>query len=229
MVMIAALADLHGYLPKQVPDCDVFVIAGDVCLDIYGGRKGPQAQAMWLYDEFWPWARALPMPVVMTWGNHDWIGEPVHGYASLAENVHVVVDGSVTVAGVKFWCSPWTPPFFNWAFMRPEPELAELYETVPDDVDVMVTHGPPYMMCDRTLESKYAGSKALRDAVGRLQPQLLLCGHIHEARSEAGYGRTRVVNCSYVDAAYRPVNGFWIGDVEAKECTADARGSVLGS
>ena len=40
-----------------------------------------------------------------------------------------------------------------------------------------------------------AGSTAVRDFIDRVQPGLVLCGHIHEARGQARLGSSVVVNC----------------------------------
>ena len=52
--------------------------------------------------------------------------------------------------GCRFWGSPWSVPFFKWAFMRPEKELAETWAQIPDDTDVVIVHGPPKGYGDRT-------------------------------------------------------------------------------
>lgn len=53
-------------------------------------------------------------------------------------------DNSVTIQGVKIWGSPHQPPFHDWAFNRVEAERIEIFSKIPEDVDVLLTHGPPY-------------------------------------------------------------------------------------
>ena len=40
----------------------------------------------------------------------------------------------------------------------------------------------------------------------RVQPRLMVCGHIHSGYGGYRLGGTEVVNASIVDDAYRPVN-----------------------
>ena len=46
-------------------------------------------------------------------------------------------------------------------------------------VDILVTHGPPFGILDKTNEGKNAGSELLLKEVLRLKPKLHLFGHIH--------------------------------------------------
>jgi hypothetical protein len=49
------------------------------------------------------------------------------------------------VHGYKIYGSPLTPEFCGWAFMyQTDEEAKKNWEKVPDDVDILVTHGPPY-------------------------------------------------------------------------------------
>ena len=54
-------------------------------------------------------------------------------------------DCSVTVMGYKIFGSPWTPKFFNWGFNldRGKP-LLDIWTQIPDETDIVITHGPPY-------------------------------------------------------------------------------------
>jgi Icc-related predicted phosphoesterase len=50
------------------------------------------------------------------------------------------------------------------------------------------------------------GSSALSDAIERLQPRLVLVGHIHPSYGRYRLGETEIINAAYVDNDYRPVN-----------------------
>lgn len=92
--------------------------------------------------------------------------------------------------------------------------LKDVYSRIPRDTDILVTHGPPHGTCDLSINGQHIGSSSLRDRVESVQPQLLICGHIHEAYGTGHLGRTRVANVSRMDESYRPVNPPMVFEVE---------------
>jgi Icc-related predicted phosphoesterase len=60
---------------------------------------------------------------------------------------------------------------------------------------IMVTHVPPHNTKLDDLGWTNAGSKGVRKAIEKIQPDLCLCGHIHETfgKSEK-IGKTKVIN-----------------------------------
>jgi Icc-related predicted phosphoesterase len=106
-----------------------------------------------------------------------------------------VTLGDVGLAGVS--ASPPTP--LHTPHELPDDELgrrgeAGLAAIAECRVRIFCPHAPPHGACDLVRSGKHAGSHALRVLVEREQPDLVLCGHIHEARGEAAIGATRVVN-----------------------------------
>ena len=83
-------------------------------------------------------------------GNHDMLFEDHPSVArSLITNCTYLQDSSVTIDGVKFYGAPWQPEFFSWAFNVPRgPEIAAKWYQIPDDTNVLITHGPPYGILD---------------------------------------------------------------------------------
>src|SRR5690606_27797878 len=116
-------------------------------------------------------------------------------------------DAGVEIDGVRFWGSPWQPEFFDWAFNLPRGEaLAARWALVPEDTDVLITHGPPRGILDRTVTGTPVGCDDLRAALDRLAPRLHVFGHIHEAYGRVEGPRTTFVNASVCDVRYRAVN-----------------------
>ncbi len=78
----------------------------------------------------------------------------------------------------------------------------EVYETLAaaylDIIDarikIVVVHQPPWGAQDTLYNGESSGSVSLRRFVVEYQPDLLLCGHIHEARGKGFIGSTRIVN-----------------------------------
>jgi len=61
---------------------------------------------------------------------------------------------------------------------------------------IVLSHVPPRdCKLDRTFLGRHVGSQALRQFIDQVQPDLVLCGHIHEGRGLDRIGRTWVLNC----------------------------------
>jgi Icc-related predicted phosphoesterase len=60
----------------------------------------------------------------------------------------------------------------------------------------MLVHFPPKdTKCDMIAGGVHVGSQALREFIGKRQPDLVLCSHIHECGGkEDTIGKTRVLN-----------------------------------
>lgn len=64
-----------------------------------------------------------------------------------------------------------------------EPTAAELWSSIPLNTDILVTHTPPHLHCDRSVtKGLNLGCEDLRRALWRVRPRLHVCGHIHDAR-----------------------------------------------
>ena len=172
---IIHISDTHRqerYL--SIPDGDVLIHSGDI-----DARSIPDVV------EFNVWLKKLPhKKKIFVPGNHDFIFQTspniINQFLTEAE---VLIDASTTYEGVKFFGSPWTLPFFDWAFMKNELELAEIYQKAPSNIDVLITHGPPFGVLDYIKRSGCVGSNALLHLIYNIRPKLHLFGHIHE-----GYG-----------------------------------------
>jgi len=103
--------------------------------------------------------------------------------------------------------SPWSARFYDWAFnVDRGPDSDRLYAHVPDETDVLITHGPPLGRGDLTSSGgRRAGcADLLRHVQDRIRPRLHAFGHIHECGGEVSYdGTTLYVNASSVDPDYR--------------------------
>ena len=201
---ICATSDLHGFLP-DIPECDVLVIAGDVC-PVRGGHSIGR-QTNWLNDVFNKWAMSQPARhVLLVAGNHDFAlqsGNRKKIYLTMP----ILCDEAKEIDGKIFYGSPWTPTFGKWAFMEDECKLKERFANMPNDIDILVTHGPPFNILDRTDFGDLAGSHALGDRMGERaeimgKKSVHIFGHIHEAFGSIGSN----YNVSHVNEHYEPVN-----------------------
>jgi predicted phosphohydrolase len=177
-VRIVAVADTHLFEEQlgPVPDGDVFVHAGDML------RSGRLEEL----DYAARFIRALPHPTkVVIAGNHDWCfarpGDRDEARRRLGDDVVYLEDSGAVIGGLRFWGSPWQPWFQDWAFNLPRGEaLADKWALIPDDTDVLVTHGPPAGYGDRVGRAGPQGCADLLTRLREVEPALHLYGHIHE-------------------------------------------------
>lgn len=222
-VSIVAVSDLHGHLP-ELPKCDIVIIAGDMSPAIEQNKWGDEVKSWWEVD-FKCWIADLKCRyVIAIAGNHDFIcqahPEIPKGLISRNEKAeynkwHYLQDEGVELMGLYFWGTPWQPPFFDWAFNLPEPELAVIFKLIPTMTDVLITHGPPQGILDITPRMDSAGSSALRHRLDseRLQPQVHIFGHIHSSYGAVSIAGTRYFNAALTDERYRLVQGPHILEV----------------
>lgn len=116
---------------------------------------------------------------------------------------------------------PRQPWFHDRAFdPRRGPELAAKWALVPETTDVLVTHGPPFGVLDRTWLGEDVGCADLEAALVRIRPRLHLFGHIHEAYGVVRKQGTVFVNACNCDLRYRPVNPPIVLDWDGDEVVA---------
>ena len=212
---ITCLSDCHGHLP-QLEGGDLLIVAGDLT----ASDKTLQ------YLSFFEWLQTQKYrKKVFISGNHDMQAMSQFDWGE----ANYLLDSGTEFEGLKIWGSPWTLSFPGMnpkckAFtVDTEEELVAKWELIPDDIDILVTHSPPYNIFDGVErynqgEIEHCGSKSLCKWVANHCNSLKLhiFGHIHE-----GYGiydirkfqdqmkepRTPVfVNASHVNERYRPVN-----------------------
>lgn len=106
------------------------------------------------------------------------------------------VHGELGIYGVSAM-----PPWMGSMYELTEEEIGQALEKGREEVagtrhEIVLSHPPPRnLSVDRTSRGSHVGSTALRDFIDRVQPMLVVCGHIHEARGVDSAGETTVVNC----------------------------------
>ena len=209
---VIAISDTHMMHRRiTVPKGDVLVHAGD--FSAHGSYSEFADFVKWLADQ--PHKHK-----VFIAGNHDgWLeGSDANTVNDIIQKtvgddsgITYLLDTSITIDGKKFFGAPWQPEFCNWAFQaRRGKGMAAKWNWIPQDADVIITHGPAYGHGDYVPSNKrVAGCMELLKKIIKVQPTLHICGHIHEGY---GYTRsdetriTRFYNASICDGQYRPVN-----------------------
>lgn len=208
IIFISDTHTLHGQILNEIPEGDVLVHCGDVS----GRGVGSEIQ------DFLAWFSSLPHKnKIFIAGNHDF-GFQYRDHVlqktleSLKEqNIHYLEDSGIEIDGVKFWGSPWTPPFYNWAFMLNEDEIKEKWEMIPRDTNVLITHGPPLGILDLVVYGQEnVGCPALMEEIVKLKDlKVHAFGHIHEEYGTAmGLGENGpiFINASTCTLRYKPWN-----------------------
>lgn len=213
---IVAISDTHGLLPTiDVEEYDILCICGDI-FPLKAQNNMPQCES-WFQKKFIPWCEALPCKhVLLVAGNHDlWFER------TLTDKVHSMFTGTkikylendaIEIDGKKFYGTPYCHQFGKWAFMRDDDRLALIFENIPEDLDVLLTHDAPYGTSDMILQNvpwmngEHIGCIPLRDAVIEKQPKVLLHGHLHSTNHAVEIlNETDVFNVSLVDEHYELV------------------------
>jgi Icc-related predicted phosphoesterase len=173
-VKLLLFSDLHAdaaaarRLAERARSADVLVGAGDfgtvrrtvgACVDVL---------------------RAAGRPAVLVAGNNESTEELADACRGWAD-ARVLHGEAVTVAGVTFFGLPGgvpVTPFGAWSFDFTEEQAADMLSQCPAGC-VLVSHSPPKGAVDRDSGGNSLGSEAVRDAVLRARPRLVVCGHIH--------------------------------------------------
>lgn len=203
IVCISDTHSLHRDI-EHIPDGDVLVHAGD-----WSGR-GTVNELI----AFNAWLGTLPHKhKLVTAGNHDAIAKNFDFAQNALSSARLLIDKAAVIDGVKFYLTPWTPTFGHWSFMRDRGRpIGVKWDNIPDDTDVLVSHGPPLNVLDEC-GNGHVGCADLLSRVLLVKPKLHIFGHIHE-----GYGLykglfTTFVNASICDGGYNPVNAPIVVDL----------------
>lgn len=190
---LCIISDSHNkYKQLVLPDADVIIHCGDMT------SVGKEHEI----HNFFKWFSNLNQykHKICIAGNHDWLFELNRQLVLLhkPDNIIYLEDGEVVIDGIKFYGTPVQKPFNDWAFNRSEAKLAQHWAAIPDDVDVLITHSPPYMILDWVDWSKsHEGSPSLyKEVVERIRPKIHCFGHIH-----GGYGKKEIDNILFINAS----------------------------
>jgi Icc-related predicted phosphoesterase len=115
-------------------------------------------------------------------GNHEFFLESDPSKRNLISNATVLINEEVEIMGLRIWGSP-TTPLYGGAFgLSSAADRTNLYAKIPKELDILVTHGPPYGILDRYMaNANHVGCPQLMAAVTRLKPKLHVFGHVHGA------------------------------------------------
>jgi Icc-related predicted phosphoesterase len=200
-VRLIVVSDTHGLHNRieSLPEGDGLVHGGDLM------NSGYDPEDIRSFNH-WLGKHSFEHRIVIG-GNHDrfFQNSPKQARGLLTNAIYLENSG-VTINGVSFWGSPYTPEFLNWAFMYPRGETARKYwDQIPEGLDVLITHGPPLGILDQVQPSgEHLGCAELLKAVEVKKPRVHIFGHIHGGAGTFDNGVTRFINAAYLNELYKP-------------------------
>lgn len=221
---LVLMSDSHTRTDFEVPDGDVLIHAGDATF------SGNYAE-VW---EFAKWYGQFPhAKKIFCAGNHDWGFErqPEIFESMIKDNGIIYLrDSAVEIEGIKIYGSPYSPEFMGWAFPvnRYDGEAQRKWSQIPDDTQVLITHGPPKGVLDLTVgyqemtpsgigrysPPEHVGCWDLRERVKNLKAlKLHVFGHIHHSYGKEVIDRVVYCNASVCNEQYRAVNPLIVIDL----------------
>jgi len=220
-----------------MPEGDILLCAGDIT------AKGERSTI----DDFNQWIGELPYKAtIVVAGNHDFcLEKSISKSERLLSNAIYLQDDFFEYEGIKIYGSPWQPEFYDWAFNLPRGEpLRKVWAKIPEDTDVLVTHGPPWGVLDEVPQrhSGHLGCEDLTARLDNLHVKLHVFGHIHSSYGIAFHPRdpdpnpiaqipyhidplertvidNRILGTCYVNASictekYEPINAPIVVEIE---------------
>jgi hypothetical protein len=202
------ISDTHCQHEKlEVPDVDMVIHCGDEATSRDPAWNAVEA------EKFFEWYRGLPIrDKVFVPGNHS----VAFSRGMTSENtykeggIRVLRDHGMLCGELSVYGSPWTPSWGGcWAYMRSRPKMHDVWQTLPEYADIIVTHGPPKGILDITHDHDtghliQVGCRSLRKRIEQIKPKIHAFGHIHDEDGVNNYGvyhrhDTLFVNCSVCD------------------------------
>jgi predicted phosphohydrolase len=142
-VEIVCISDTHElHREVDVPYGDILIHAGDFTM-----FSKSRSQIV----DFNDWLGELPhRHKVIVPGNHEFFLEADPSQRKLISNATVLINEGIKIMGLRGWGSPVTPLAGGAFGLSSEVDRAELYAKIPDAVDILITHGPPFGILDRS-------------------------------------------------------------------------------
>ncbi|KAG1169846.1 hypothetical protein G6F70_008095 [Rhizopus microsporus] len=196
-IRFICISDTHGKTKFEIPDGDVLIHAGDIT----------KHSRMTEFTETIEWLGSLPHKIkIITGGNHDHYLDDTFNYTKHKQTILALMEKHgltylehesyqlpAEFGSLCLFVSPYAPIHLGGAFMLTD--MSEIWNTIPDSVDILVTHTPPFGYQDKvTRYDRHVGCQYLMDKIKQTKPRVCIFGHIHES-----YGYTLDENTAKQD------------------------------
>lgn len=218
MIRIVTVSDTHNQLDKvTLPKGDVLFIVGDWTMG------GTEREVIKFNYDVGQIKHNYTHGVYALAGNHDFLAQDAPSFCkSLLTNLTYLQDELIDIKGMRVYASPYSVEFGNWAFMLPRKseQISNKWQQIPKDTDVILVHGPPNRILDKTKRGEYAGCEELTKRLKDVNYRLMVMGHIHEARGSIIKNGKLHINTSICNLNYDPINSPYVIDFneKTKEC-----------
>lgn len=197
------ISDTHTYhvllnIPENV---DMVIHSGDATNPRDSFTSKEQMQ------NFIYWFSLLPIKhKIFVAGNHDVCIERNYIKKDDFDKAGIIYleNDWIEIDNLKVWGSPFTPSFGNgWAFNKDRTKLHDIWKHIPDDTDIVVTHGPPKGILDLSYnfssgELEFCGDLSLKKRMLNIKPKLCLFGHIHNSEDVINAGTMKLSMCDTI-------------------------------
>jgi Icc-related predicted phosphoesterase len=175
--------------------------------------------------KFFDWYASLPGEKYFVPGNHSIAFERGMVPPFVRQGINILSHtGDFRDDGLKLFGSPYTPAWGNsWAYMIKRHKLSDVWASLPEELDILITHGPPKGVLDITRDRDtnaliQVGCASLRKRVAQIKPKIHIFGHIHDEKGVSNAGvferdGTKFVNCSVCDNRGNLINNGVVIDV----------------
>ena len=219
----------HRLVNSFLPGGDILIHAGDFMSSGYNPSEA---------ESFFSWYDSIEgyETKILISGNHDrimendpsWASGVLSGYKTIEylqdDGLTLYFDGpngDFPEDNIHIWGSPWQPEFCNWAFNLPRSgeEIKGKWNLIPNNTDILITHGPPFSKLDFVNRGGNVGCEELLGKVNSVKPKIHVFGHIHEGAGYVFDGTTHFFNAAVLNDRYefrnKPITIDW--DSETNE------------
>ncbi len=188
---ICATTDIHGRthinpeLSKILKKVDLTIIAGDIT------HFGNDEDAKRVLNTF----KNLNSTILAVHGNCD--QESVNQLL-VAQGINLHGESRVVGDTSFYGLGGSNPSPFNTFQESSDDQIENVlqrFQKHDTRFHILVSHPPPVnTKVDKVFLGKHVGSTAVRTFIEAFQPDLVVCGHIHEARGMDTIGKTIIIN-----------------------------------
>ena len=174
---LVCISDLHNNFMRSLPVGDVLLIAGDFTSR---GKVDEIEKFNAFLGRFKPYFKEI----IISPGNHDFLFEEDFPRAkSLITNAKLLMNETHELYnGMTIFGSPVISPIWGAFQVATDNERKLVWNSIPSNIDILLTHTPSFGVLDRTDSGINCGCKALTSRLKELDRlRLHVVGHIHES------------------------------------------------